>query len=72
MLHERGGALTGLKHFWSTNSFFGYFSQFKNVMHVNNSAAFSIRSAVFSEECCMENIVVICLMFIHVNALTNT
>jgi len=48
ILHKCGGALTGLKHFWSTNSLFWLLLVIQNVMH---SAVFSIRSAVFAEEC---------------------
>jgi len=51
--HERGSALTGLKHFWSTNSSFGLLLVIQNVTHMTNSAVFSIRIAVFSEEYCM-------------------
>jgi len=38
-----------LKHFWSANSSFWILLAIQNVTHVTNSA-------VFSEECCMENI----------------
>jgi len=48
------------------------FTDSKLVMHVANSAAFSMHSAVFSEECCMEKIgTVIHLIFTHANALIN-
>jgi len=53
------------------------FSDSKLVMHMTNSAVFSVHGAVFSEECCMEKLAVlygkistvICLMFTHANAL---
>jgi len=32
------------------------FSDSKLVMHMTNSVVFSVHSAVFSEECCMEKI----------------
>jgi len=53
-LFNIGGALTGLKHFWSKNSLFLAIQNINK--HMTNSAVFSIHSAVFSEECCMENI----------------
>jgi len=42
-----GGALTGLKHFWSTNTLFWLLLVIQNVAHVTSSAVFSVRSAVF-------------------------
>jgi len=41
ILHECGGALTGLKHFWSTNTSFWLLFAIQNVTHVTNSAVFS-------------------------------
>jgi len=55
MLHKRGGALTGLKYFWLTNSLFWLLLVIQNC-YKTNSAVFSVHNAVFSEECCMENI----------------
>jgi len=45
ILLERGGALTGLKYFWSTNNSFWILLSIQNVNHVTNSAVFSGRSA---------------------------
>jgi len=41
ILHECDGALTGLKHFWLTNSSFWLLLVIQNAMHVTKSAVFS-------------------------------
>jgi len=54
ILYEPGGASTGLKYFWSF--VLATFSDSKCYACHQQCARYSVHGAVFSEECCMENI----------------
>jgi len=51
LFHKCGSTLTGLKHFWLTNTSFWLLLAIQNVAHMTNSAVFSVHG---TEECCLE------------------